>query len=848
MEQKRKTLLIGWDAADWKTIHPLLDKGQMPNLEKLINGGVMGNLATLDPPLSPMLWTSIATGKRPYKHGILGFTEPNPDGNGIRPIHVTGRKGKAIWNILTQEEYKTHVIGWWPSHPAEPINGVNISNFYQKSKSRIHEPWTMMKGTVHPAEMSDLFAGMRVHPEELTQAHLLPFVPKAAEVNQEKDKRLLSTAKIIAECSSIHAAATYILEHEEWDFLGVYYDGIDHFGHGFMKYNPPRRPHIPEKDYELYKNVVTAGYRFHDMLLGRLMKLAGEDTTIMLISDHGFYPNHLRPKAIPKEPAGPAWEHSPYGIICMSGQNIKKDERIYGATLLDIAPTILAMLDLPIGKDVDGKVLTSAFEVPPEIKQIDSWDDIEGEAGLHPENMEEDEALAKEALEQLIELGYVEKPDDDPAKAIKKTVDENQFYLARAYISGHQIHNAIEILTQLFEENPTQIRYGIHLAKCYQQTNQLKECREIVEAIKEQIIEDTPSLLLLEGTLLMTERKLRSAIKKFKEAEELEADFPKLHLQIGKHYVLLKQWKMAQNSFEKEIAIDKENAAAYHGLGITFLRQGEYEKAIGSLLDAVGLLYNMPLAHFHLGEAFYGIGEKERSTQAFEVSLTMAPGMNAARMWLIRIYKELGQFDKLKALEEAILPNTKGTVTIVSGLPRSGTSMMMQMLEKGGMEVFTDKVRTADDDNPQGYYEHELVKGLMRNKSWLKDVGEKAVKVVSHLLLHLPNNYHYKIVFMERDLDEVIRSQHRMLVNMGKAKEEQISVSLIAAFESNLNKISNWVKKQKNVEILYVPYKEVINNPLQQAEKVNNFLKEDLNTTMMSSVVDKSLYRQRIGA
>ncbi|MFK7906951.1 MAG: alkaline phosphatase family protein, partial [Chitinophagales bacterium] len=113
--QKKKILLIGWDAADWKTINPMMDAGLMPNLEKLVNGGVMGNLATLDPPLSPMLWTSIGTGKRPYKHGIWGFSEPRPDGKGIRPVLNTSRKCKAVWNMLTQEDYKTHLIGWWPS-------------------------------------------------------------------------------------------------------------------------------------------------------------------------------------------------------------------------------------------------------------------------------------------------------------------------------------------------------------------------------------------------------------------------------------------------------------------------------------------------------------------------------------------------------------------------------------------------------------------------------------------------------------------------------------------------------------------------------------------------------------
>ena len=310
----KKVMLIGWDAADWKAINPLMDAGLMPSLEKLVNGGVMGNLATLDPPLSPMLWTSMATGKRPYKHGILGFTEPDPSGEGVRPIHITSRKVKAIWNMMMQKGMKASQVGWWPSHPAEPINGTYVSNFYQKANKQIYEPWEMLPGTVHPKEKSDLFAHLRIHPQELTQAHLLPFIPNAAKLDQTtpgNQRKLHSLRSIIAETATIQAAGTYIAENEDWDLLGIYFDGIDHFGHGFMKFNPPKMDKVSQEDYDMWNNVVKAGYQFHDMILGRLMELADEDTLIMLVSDHGFHPDHLRPKHLPKEPAGPAAEHSP---------------------------------------------------------------------------------------------------------------------------------------------------------------------------------------------------------------------------------------------------------------------------------------------------------------------------------------------------------------------------------------------------------------------------------------------------------------------------------------------------------------------------------------------------------
>ena len=148
--KKTKTLVIGWDAADWKFLTPLMDQGLMPNLNKLVEGGVSGRLSTIDPPLSPTLWTSIATGKRPYKHGIHGFTEPTPDGKGLRPMNITSRKCKAVWNIFTQQDLKSHIVGWWPSHPAEPINGTMVSNLYQKSKPSEFIDWPMLEGTVHP--------------------------------------------------------------------------------------------------------------------------------------------------------------------------------------------------------------------------------------------------------------------------------------------------------------------------------------------------------------------------------------------------------------------------------------------------------------------------------------------------------------------------------------------------------------------------------------------------------------------------------------------------------------------------------------------------------------------------
>lgn len=844
----KKVLLIGWDAADWKFLTPLMDQGLMPNLQKLVEGGVKGRLATLDPPLSPTLWTSIATGKRPYQHGIHGFTEPDPSGKGIRPIYSSNRKVKAIWNILTQRNMKSNVVGWWPSHPAEPINGVMVSNFYQRAGVPLGKPWPLMNGTVHPADLSDTFAKLRIHPHELTEAHVLPFVPEARKVDQRVDQHLQTLAKIIADCSTIQSAATYVLDHTEWDFTAVYFDAIDHFCHGFMKYHPPHREHISKKDFELYKNVVNGGCIFHDMMLGRQMEMIDEDTTVVLISDHGFHPDHNRPVDIPNEPAGPAIEHSPYGIIVMNGPGIKKDDLIFGASLLDITPTILTLFGLPVAEDMDGKVLVDAFEETPEIETIKSWENIKGEDGSHPDNIELSQEENESELKQLIDLGYIEDPGDDIEKAVKKTKDENDFYLARAYIDGNKWAEGIEILERLQAENPEASRYGIRLVHGYRTTGKYKDARRIINHIRATHDRESPKIDLLEANLLISEGRKQKALDLFKKLEKEVGDMPGLNLQLANAYLQLNKLDDALKRILKAVEINAEDIDAYKALGLCYFRLTRYEEAVEAFLEAIGLMYYSPSSHFYLGESLMALEKYEDAAAAFDTCIKLAPGMNIARLRLIAIYEQfLNQPGKALKYQTSFQDRIRGTINIVSGLPRSGTSMMMQMLEAGGIELFTDKRREADESNPKGYYEHDAVKALKRNKAFLKDAKDKVVKVIAHLLTHLPKNYRYRIVFMERNILEVIASQQTMLNRDGKrVKDDVLPLSLVQQYEGTLKTVKEWAENQPNVEIYFADYKNVVNEPFMQAILINDFFEGSLEVEKMAAAVENKLYREKV--
>jgi hypothetical protein len=185
------------------------------------------------------------------------------------------------------------------------------------------------------------------------------------------------------------------------------------------------------------------------------------------------------------------------------------------------------------------------------------------------------------------------------------------------------------------------------------------------------------------------------------------------------------------------------------------------------------------------------------------------------------------------------------SITIVSGLPRSGTSMMMRMLEAGGMPVLTDNRRKADEDNPQGYYEFEAVKQLTRNASWLTDAYGKAVKMASHRLYELPDGHRYHIVFMERNLTEVLASQRVMLQRHGIEDAEFDDVRMASDYRSHLRNLRAWFEDQANFAVIYVNYNEAITNPLNVTSTIDRFLGPGLDTGAMVQVVEPSLYRER---
>lgn len=931
---KPRVLLIGWDAADWKVIQPLLAAGQLPNLARLIAGGVRGNIATLYPALSPMLWTSIATGKRPYKHGIHGFTEPLPDGSGVRPVTILSRRTKALWNILNQTGHRSVVVGWWPSHPAEPINGVMVSNHFAHPAGAPDQIPPLPAGTIHPAAMAEALGELRVNPMELTGDFIRQFVPEYDRVDQATDKRLHTLGKIIAETMSVHAVATELLETEPWDFAAVYYSSLDHFGHAFMRYHPPRLPHVSEVDFAIYQPIIANAYRYHDAMLGMLLNFTDANTTVILMSDHGFHPDENRVDYIPAEPAGPAVEHRHFGILCMKGPGVRTDGVILGASLLDLCPTILTLFGLSPGRDMDGKVLVNVFREPPPLHTVESWDQVPGEAGTHPSELQLNPVVSAEAYQQLVALGYVAPPAATAKDHVAECVRELKYNLARAYRDGNCCSEAAALAEELWTHWPAEHRFGMLLIDALLPLRAVARRRAAIEELARRVeryqaeaqtqlaergptSEDSGPALqnrreqfesrrlrelshgrpaLLEWLFVsqaLLENQPTEARQRIDRLLASEAGSRAKNQRLAAALLELGDVAAAQTLLEQALAGDTENPAVQAQLADLHFKARRYDQAIAAAVESLSLLYFQPGVHALLGQALLAQKRFAEAEAALQVAVSQSPRNLAAHEALATLYRlhlnrpeaafahegrvrslqnelTLRDTELTPAPRPATEPSAAGTataragfaefeaapnpfsgvdpariITVVSGLPRSGTSLMMQLLVAAGREALTDHQRAPDADNPLGYFEFEKVLALARDHSWLPQARGKVVKIVAQLLPHLPREEHYQIIFMERDLGEVIASQQAMLKRQQRSGAALDAGQLAEAYRAQLQQVRRQIALRPEMRLLALNYNNLVAEPAAAIARLAEFFGAPFDCSKATAAVRPELRRQR---
>lgn len=434
-----RVLLVGIDGVEWSVVRPLMAQGRLPHLRALMERGAFGRLATMTPTLSPILWTTIATGRKPEEHGILGFTDAD-----LRQYTSAERRGRAVWNIADEHELASDVFGWWITWPAEAIRGMMVSG--SSSSALVDANWK-------PALLPD--EPRQVHPESLT-AEVMKIAERAgskAEIERlarekvfgELDESALGSVekRLIQETLwSIQSDATYFeiarreLRERPAELAMVYFGGPDVVGHRFWRYYEPapfRWPDGPgfeslagsfggpEVALRLAQ-VIPNYYAWVDEMLGSLVEAAGPDVAVIVCSDHGM---HAFSTDAPN-PRFVSGHHldGPAGVIVAAGPGIARrgdvasflsgGEPAVTGNVLAITPTILALLGIPRSREMSERGIESILDGRAK-ENVDLEPVATHDAGFRaPSRVQMPEAMLQNYLDRFRGLGYI-GTEKDPA-------------------------------------------------------------------------------------------------------------------------------------------------------------------------------------------------------------------------------------------------------------------------------------------------------------------------------------------------------------------------------------------------------------------------------------------------
>ncbi|WP_018969912.1 alkaline phosphatase family protein [Rubritalea marina] len=886
----KKTLLIGWDGADWKVARPLMQQGKLPQLQNIVRNGSYGNLASMPPYLSPMLWNSIGTGKDPHKHGIAGFSEVCPETQKVRPIGSYSRKCKAIWNLLSEQSMKAHVVGWFASHPAENINGVCISDaFTRPLTSQVIE-----EDSISPNSMASSFQECKVHPGEIETGILEYLVPNLKRVPQRDLNRMYKLRKHLAELYTVHNSSIEILKKDQdFDFLGIYFHFLDWISHDFMEFHPPYRDHIDKELFDLYQGVVERSYQLQDLLLSDLLTYTGSNLTVMLVSDHGFQSDHQRPIVTPNVTAGIAAWHRPMGIVAMVGPGIKSNYEIKGARLADITPTLLHHFGLAIGSDMDGKVLDQLFSGKHGIQTIPSWENTTTHYQAKPIYRDPEDAL----LNQFESLGYVESDSLDGPAATQQTRANNAWNMGVALRSIGYEEEALPYLEESYFFAPEKPHHANQLALCQLSLQLFDGAEESIQTILDYG-DETPRAHLVMANIECARGNYEKAWNHLDQSEELEDNRATLMIRRGEVLYNLNQAGEALAAFEKAKQFTPDDHRPFLGCAKVHLQHKQLERARDNAQKVIDLQYDCVEAHLILSEISEAHEHWENSLEHAKTALSINPKnilvqhrVNTIQHWrnsselndYLKLFKQLVEHKKEQQLnkksqldkdsltrftqwegereayrahqsqidsihtKEVITPGSSGkSFTLVSGLPRSGTSMMMKILNQAGCSLMTDSIRTPDQSNPNGYFEWEPIKSLAANPEVIEQSEGKVTKVISLLLPYLPIEHQYNIIFMCRDTQEISKSQASMI----DSQSPQASGKTLTSQELTKHKetILAILHCAPNVRLVEIDYNGLLSEePGRQLKQLIEILPMTEQVLMQAAqaVIDPALYNQK---
>jgi tetratricopeptide (TPR) repeat protein len=626
-----KVLLVAWDGVDWDLLAPLIEGDQLPTIASLIEQGMVGDLASLQPQAPALLWTSMATGMTADRHGVLDHLSPDPISAELVPISSGLARGKSLWRLLADAGFLSHAVNWYGSHPAEPLSGLSVSDrFAALASDSADAPWPLTSGAVCPAEHEEDLSLVRCHPGWLNAEDLEPYIQDLAAIDPALDRRPLEIAAILAATASVNGAARRILEQHPWQFLAVRFPAIAQLSSRFMVCQAPRLEGVSEADEHHYGQVVTAALRLHDAMLGQLLRIAGPSTSVLLVSEQGFRSGAMRPR-LPTAAApgsGVSW-HRRHGLLAMAGPLFRRDDQLFDASLLDVVPTVLQLFGLPAAAGMAGRVLLKAFREPPDVVPSASCssEDADIAPSSEPPSHEllplAEPGFQHEAVEQLLALGFPLFSAEEELQQQQHRL-RSQYNLAQVYLQSGRWQAAIPLLEEVVQQPQVSPLLRLHLAYLNLRCGRLAEASREAEAVRQ--LEGSGCLVLVVLALIAVARhQLIEALQLLKEAEQDPEPTPFAQGRLALAWIQIGRLGHAERYLRASLEREPDDSTLRLALAAVLLDRRKHRQALGQAQLAASQLQRLAGAHALLGLALWRCGEQVQAREAFEAALDREP-------------------------------------------------------------------------------------------------------------------------------------------------------------------------------------------------------------------------------
>jgi len=608
-EKPARVIVLGLDGADPETIDLLMSEGKLPNFAKLRREGAYAPLLSQKPLLSPVIWTTIATCKTPDRHRIGHFVAVNAAGESL-PVTSRMRQARALWNILSDKGRSVDVVGWWATWPAEPVRGAVVSDhfayhFLMEESAQAAER-SAQAGTTYPAELEAEISKLRKRPGDLKAEDLKGFVdvdaaaiarPFSFDDDLSHFKWALATAETYA------GIGLHLWKKERPDDLLVYIEGVDSTSHLFGHlFRAGQLSGELAEQQRRYGRAVEAMYVYADRLVGRFLDAMDRDTTLVVLSDHGFQLGKLQDDPSKTRDMRRVSEafHRAEGILYLYGNRVKPHTRLNRPTILDVAPTVLALNGLGRGSDMPGRVLAEGLDitVPAPVPTYETG------ATPAPQSAAADSQADPEIVKKLQSLGYI--------GARSPTGDRN---LAGLAFEAGRYAEAAAAYEKLVRENPDD---GALRASYAGALGALGKYDEALEQLTRAIALEPLNVEAYHNRAVIHERRgeTAAAIKDYQTAVRYNPQYEPSLKALARLNAQLPQ--APKSDAEKR-------AVALADLAAGAARRGDYAEAARKLDEAESIAPRLALIQQYRANVAYLKGDKPAAVAALKKGLALEP-------------------------------------------------------------------------------------------------------------------------------------------------------------------------------------------------------------------------------